>query len=330
MPRLKPPITENATLAEAIESWGYALEATGKSPKTVDIYLWSVRRFETWMIANGRTTQLDRIRLTDHERFQTDMLANTRPASAAIVFRSLNVFWKWAITRPELGVTKSPMVGLSAPHVPEEHIQEAADHVSDDELRRILATCRSGSRHDFLALRDSAIIRILATTGLRLSEATNLTLDSFDSAARTLTVIGKGRRRREVFLDPDTMDALRAYLTRGRPRHAEAEHTNRLWLGGGGRSMGKTAPGVLTSNGVAQMLASRAESAKIGRRVHPHELRHYWADTVLAAGMSEGEAMQLGGWRSRALLDRYAQAGAGRRALESARQLAIAGRLPRL
>jgi integrase len=61
--------------------------------------------------------------------------------------------------------------------------------------------------------------------------------------------------------------------------------------------------------------------------VHPHVFRHSWASAFRAAGGSEGDLLVLGGWRSRAMLDRYGKAAAADRAAESYRRLSLGDRL---
>jgi integrase/recombinase XerC len=52
------------------------------------------------------------------------------------------------------------------------------------------------------------------------------------------------------------------------------------------------------------MLKRRGADAGIAD-LHPHAFRHTWAHAFRAAGGNEGDLMLLGGWRSRAMLDRY-------------------------
>jgi integrase len=60
------------------------------------------------------------------------------------------------------------------------------------------------------------------------------------------------------------------------------------------------------------MLKRRGADAGI-TDLHPHAFRHTWAHAFRAAGGNEGDLMLLGGWRSRAMLDRYGKAAAADR-----------------
>ena len=131
----------------------------------------------------------------------------------------------------------------------------------------------------------------------------------------TVTVIGKGRRRRSVPFGPKTAEALEHYLS-ARIHHRHRELSS-LWLSTQGR---------LTSSGISQMLRRRCCEAAIAP-VHPHQLRHAAAHNWLALGGSEGDAMRLFGWRSRDMLSRYGAALADERAQAAYRRISPADRI---
>jgi integrase len=95
--------------------------------------------------------------------------------------------------------------------------------------------------------------------------------------------------------------------------------TPRLWLGSGGRA-------AVSADGVDAMLKRRGADAGIAN-LHPHAFRHTWAHAFRAAGGNEGDLMLLGGWRNRAMLDRYGKAAAADRAADAYRRLSLGDRI---
>jgi site-specific recombinase XerD len=321
MARMAAPIPASATLAEARDLWRRSLEAANKAPKTIVTYLFAVDRLAGQV---GADRPINKITRADHEATLLSLKgrggAEAQPASVSTVYRSLRAFWGWVVTAEDLPVKRDPMNGMRGPIVPPKEV----DMLSDAELRRVLATCKPRSRHAYLGHRDEAIIRMIATTGIRLAEVANLRVSDVDylSPEPTFRVLGKGRRPRELPIDGDTLAALKLYLgpKKERSRHAAAG-SDWLWLARGGQ---------MSAGGIAQMFAVRGKAAGIARRVHPHELRHRFIHTLLSAGFSEGNVMAMSGHRSRSMMDRYGAISKSSRALAAFRDASTAGLLPKL
>jgi site-specific recombinase XerD len=294
--------------------WERSLRAADKSPRTIAAYRYAVDK----LIAHVGSRPIEAITRADHEALMSALQdQGLSAASRVAVYRPLRTFWRWALAHPDVPVARDPMAGMELPRVPEKIVE----FVSDDELRRILATCRPKSRHAFRAHRDEAILRVLAGSGARLAEVANLRLEDVDLFGQALRVVGKGRRERWVPLNDGALTALKRYMERERPRSPFATTTDRLWL---------SSAGPMTPSGIAQMLAERGKAAGIARRVHPHELRHRFVATTLGAGLSEGDVMALTGHRTRSMLDRYGAFTRSARAQEAYRKAAASGAIASL
>ena len=160
-------------------------------------------------------------------------------------------------------------------------------------------------------VRDEAIIRLMAETGIRLSEVIALTAADLDLDAGLVTIRrGKGGRGRIIPVGPTTSAAIHTYLgVRQEQRHADKEQ---LWVGERGCG--------LTVNALYRTLSRRAERAGI-TAFRPHRLRHTAAHRWLAAGGSESGLMAMAGWTRVEMLIRYTRANAGERAAAEARRL---------
>jgi integrase/recombinase XerD len=126
------------------------------------------------------------------------------------------------------------------------------------------------------ALRDSALIELLYGAGLRVSEAVGLDRAGIDLDERIVRCIGKGNKERIVPIGRSAAEALRRYLSRGRP-YLDRRHRPELFLNAQG--------GPLTRAGAFLILRKIAERAGLEPdRVHPHLLRHSFATHLLEGG----------------------------------------------
>jgi integrase/recombinase XerD len=126
------------------------------------------------------------------------------------------------------------------------------------------------------SLRDAALVELLYGAGLRVSETVGLERAGVDLDARIVRVVGKGNKERLVPIGRSATEALRRYLSRGRP-YLDRRHRPELFLNAQG--------GALSRMGAFLILRRLAEKAGLEpERIHPHLLRHSFATHLLEGG----------------------------------------------
>jgi integrase/recombinase XerD len=137
------------------------------------------------------------------------------------------------------------------------------------------------------SLRDRALIELLYGAGLRVS----------DLDLRIVRCIGKGSKERVVPVGREAVEALRRYLSRGRP-YLDKRHRPELFLNAQG--------GALTRSGAFLILRRVADAAGLEPgRVHPHLLRHSFATHLLEGGADLRSVQEMLGHADLATTELY-------------------------
>ncbi|WP_185734986.1 tyrosine-type recombinase/integrase [Micromonospora globispora] len=295
------------------ESWHLSLNADGYAANTLRAYPNALRQLAGWLaVHHPGVGPLDVTR--DQVRaWIVHVRESSSSGTARSWFAGVRHFFRWLVTEGE--TDRDPTDGIRTPPPN----QPTTPVLALDDVRALLGTCTG---REFVDRRDAAILYTFIDGGLRLAEVAGLALDDVHLRERALVVRGKGSNRsgpryRQATLSVKGAQALDRYV-RERRRHPHAERPA-LWLGARGRA-------ALSHDGIEAVLHRRAAQAGIGS-FHAHMLRHTWASQARAAGLSEGDLMVLGGWRSRQMLDRYGAAVAAERAADAYRRLALGDRL---
>lgn len=287
-------VTSESDLMASCQWFLSARRLAGRTPKTLDLYRRAVQQLDDWLRETGRTRQMDELGHEDLIRFFMWYRETRAASTTATVHAYLRSFWKWA--HLEGLVPSDPMLRVPPPRVP-----ESLPHViTDEEFARLLA---AASGTTYLARRDTAILRVLESTGMRRGELATALLEDVDLDAMTMKVMGKGARPRFVAFDDEANGALRHYM-RLRAREAHAGRPE-VFISRYGR---------MAPNAVTDMVYTRARQAGL-TGMHPHLLRHRFAHRMKSAGMTDESLRSLGGWSSSVYLEKYGRANRSSRAV---------------
>jgi site-specific recombinase XerD len=277
------------------------LAAENKAAGTIRIYTEAPRWFgAAHLRCETDKTRWEEVDTQDVQRWVVWLLRHYSETYAYQQYRSLQQFFRWLAAEDEIA---DPMARLHAPKVADKPVP----FFTSGELSKLERACRGNT---FAQRRDAAILAVFRATGIRLAELTGIryhpddpSRGDVDLQRREIYIRGKRGKDRIVRIDHEAARRVDRYL-RVRAGHPQA-HRARLWLGVGDR-------GPLTRDGIYQMVRRRGEQA--GARVHPHRFRHQFSHTWLDRGGAEGDLMELNGWSSPQMLQRYGGSARGARA----------------
>ncbi|MDQ3094599.1 MAG: tyrosine recombinase [Actinomycetota bacterium] len=174
-----------------------------------------------------------------------------------------------------------PAAHMSAPRV-DKYVPKA---MTQSEVARLLAEPgrrdKGGERPE--ANRDHAMLEVLYSTGMRVSELVSMNLADVDLARSRLCCTGKGGRQRMVPLSASAASSLDRYLTLARPILVPTDEPSLFVNHRGNR---------LTRQGFWLILKTYAERAGIGD-ITPHTLRHSFAAHALRDGSELRDVQQM-------------------------------------
>ena len=244
----------------------------GRSEHTRRAYLGDLRSLFAFVAARGDSAGVGALTLP----VLRSWLAGQAAAGAARTTlarrtSAVKTFTAWAARRGVL--PNDPAARLQVPKAR----RTLPAVLRQDQALDAMAAAKSGAQQgDPLALRDQLIVELLYATGIRVSELCGLDVDDVDTARRLLRVTGKGDKQRTVPYGEPAHDALRAWLSQGRPELANTLSGPALLLGARGRRLDPRQARTV----VHQTVAAVDGAPDIG----PHGLRHSAATHLLEGG----------------------------------------------
>ena len=252
---------------------------------TVRMYAHYLDAFESWAHAEGLfdATGIDpevarRYRLYLHRHVSPITrrpLSRGTQSSYLIALRSLLRY----LTRSGVAAMAADRIELG------KGAGRSLKFLDSHQMARLLAAVDTA---DEPGMRDRAIVELLFSTGLRVSELVSLDRHQVNLESLEFSVMGKGRKVRVVFMTDDAAGAIRRYLDLRKDRfkplfiryrgHAAGEQS------GSGHAALDGEGWRLSARSVERLVAKYVRAAGLGIKATPHTLRHSFATDLLVNG----------------------------------------------
>lgn len=161
--------------------------------------------------------------------------------------------------------------------------ERSLDLITHQELERLLAAPDTTTER---GLRDRAILELLFSTGLRVSELCSLSIDDIDLTRDEFSIRGKGDKVRVVFVSDDAKEHIRAYLAVRKDMHDAlfVQCVSEESAGADTKKNIEKRELRLYPRAIQRIIKQYATKAGITRKVTPHVIRHSFATDLLSNG----------------------------------------------
>jgi len=256
--------------ALVVSFMNYIKVEKGLAANTLTAYDHDLRKFEAF--AEKRSLSLEAVSREHIVDFLGDLYRQGLDShSVARHMASLRNFFRFGLA--EGAVSVDPMLNLESPKTR----RRLPVYLRMEDVDRLLNQPDLSTPY---GLRDHAILEVLYSTGLRVSELVNLKVSDLEMRMGCLRCIGKGDKERLVPVGRKALAAVRAYLEKSRPQLLGKRETVKaspwLFVNRFGNRLSRIA--------IWRLLTAYGRRAGIRARLSPHKLRHSFATHLLERG----------------------------------------------
>ncbi|MFH0952572.1 MAG: site-specific tyrosine recombinase/integron integrase [Patescibacteria group bacterium] len=244
-----------------------------KSKATIENYRFYISRFLTWAKIND-PADLDenvirgyRLWLNRQTTRANSYLKKSTQNYHLIALRS---FFKY-MARRDIKTMAPEKIELA------KQSERQVDFLEGDDLDRLLSAPLTTKTPKIIRTRDKAILELLFSTGLRVSELAGLKKDSINLKKDEFSVRGKGGKIRIVFLSDQAKYWLKLY-------QEQRQDTSLDMFVRHDRAKSRETPTALTTRSIQRLVKYYAKAAGITKTITPHTLRHSYATDLLMNG----------------------------------------------
>jgi integrase/recombinase XerC len=274
---------------DAFKTW--LLVERGYSPLTVESYCADVTELHEFCNNHG---ELDPLQTDTLRSFVASLHGKNAAASVARKLSALRTFFRYLVLAKI--IAENPLQGIANPKL----VRYIPIFLTVDEVFCLLDTPGPA---DTFGLRDKAIMELIYSTGMRVSELAGCNSNDLDFDTEMVKVMGKGRKERIVPFGRAAREALYRYFPQrdsliiARIERGHQPERDALFL--------NTRGSRLTSRSVERMVRSYGLRAGIQITVTPHALRHSFATHLLEMGADLRTVQELLGHVSLSTTQKY-------------------------
>lgn len=275
----KPEKNKKKVINPHVENFLQYLELEkGRSKKTISAYKLSLEKF--YLFAGNTSPEkisldlIKKYRLWLNGSSASWRITTSRSPQAAKELKKITQNYHLIVLRAFLKFLSKSDISTLAPEkielakIPERQV----NFLEAEEVEQLLEFDPGDSLR---LLRDKAILELLFSTGLRVSELANLKRTDINLKKEEFSVRGKGGKIRPIFTSESAREAIKAYIA----RRADPEPALFVSI-----PKNKKALTQLTSRSIERMIKKYAVRAGITKKITPHTLRHSFATDLLING----------------------------------------------
>lgn len=283
-------------MEDLVEQYGAHLRGERNcSPHTLRGYLSDLRHFCLYLVTEGFCQDGNK-KIVVHEidrqvvrTYLGSLVKTCRKSTIARRLAALKGFFRYLVDEKVLA--RNPLSVFSTP----KQERPLPAFLSVDDVFRLLGGVPGAGK---LGLRDRAILEVLYSTGIRVSELVGLDWDDVDFHLGILRVLGKGSKERIVPIGEVALRALQDYrVEQGKAGAPAARASEAVFLNHRGSR--------ITTRSAARIVEKRLRAAEIPVRMGPHGLRHTFATHLLNSGADLRAIQELLGHASLSTTQRY-------------------------
>lgn len=258
------------------------------SPNTVKGYICDLKLFATW--EDNQNKDLDTLSRQDIIGYK-DYLKNIKRQDSKTVNHKLSSLKKYNEYLIDIDAMDTIVIIKKDMFKVQTEFANPTD-ITKDDVKKFFSDIKN-DKNNKTAIRDFAIVYLLAYTGIRISECLNIQYDDLDLTEQEVIITGKGNKQRVVYLNDNVCAVLKEYLDTNRTATHYGQYVKSKY--------------VFISNRSEKLTTSRVNQIfdKYNNKIHPHSLRHWFCTNALESGMLLHEIANQAGHANIQITMRY-------------------------